>query len=94
MHLQAYHHIGHIILEWAAKKLGFYLLGELLSAIKTAFLNSAFWRSVTASILILTFPVERIVTVMRTVTVVLLFAGMIGTAVYVVRRGARLPAAC
>lgn len=91
MHL---HHIGRVILEWTAKKLGFYLLGELLSAIKTAFLNSAFWSSVTASILVLTFPVERMVSILRTVAVVLLFAGMIGTTVYIVRRGARLPAAC
>ena len=94
MHLQTLHHIGHIVLEWTAKKLGFYLLGELLSAIKTAFLNSSFWSGVTASIFVLTFPVERIITVMRTVAVILVFAGMVGTTVYVVRRGARLPAAC
>ncbi len=91
MHL---HHIGHIVLEWTAKKLGFYLLGELLSAIKTAFFESSLWRGVTASILVLTFPVERMVSMLRTVAVVLLFAGMIGTTVYIVRRGVRLPAAC
>jgi hypothetical protein len=91
MHL---HHIEHVILEWTAKKLGFYLLGELLSAIKTAFFESSLWRSVTASILVLTFPVERMVGILRTVTVILLVGGMIGTTVYIVRRGARLPAAC
>lgn len=87
------HHIGHVILEWSARKLGYYLFKEFLDALKTAFFNSSFWRTLTASIFVLTFPVERIVRVMRIAVVILLFAGLIGAVLYV-RRSAQLSAAC
>ena len=90
MHL---HGIGHLIRLWAEGKIGSYLLDNLWAGIKEAFLNSSAWRALTAPLFFMTFPFERMFRMMRTIAIVLLFAGMIGTAFYVVRR-AQLPTAC
>jgi len=89
MHL---HHIGHVILDWTKNKFVDCLRGELLNKIKTAFFESSYWRGLTASIMVLILPVERIVSIMRTVTLILLFAGLVGTSAYILRRGGRVGA--
>jgi hypothetical protein len=89
-----WHSMEHVILLWAAKSSALYLLKQLWSWWKVRFLDFAFDQVFAFPIPILLFPYEWARSIGLVFVRFLLFAGAIGTLVFVLRRVSQMPAKC